>query len=118
MIDINIDYNACLQTVDENAARQGVESIVSQNELVDYCVAYVWKNRLLVGIIPKPLYSRTQRTQLEEQIKQDIAGAYGFDETLVSFDMDILHEISKLNKKPTTDDREVELLFHSVKVRR
>ncbi len=118
MIDINIDYCNYISNIDESAGKQGVESIVSQNTLVDYCVAYVWKNRVLVGIIPKPLYSRTQRTQLEEQIKQSINDAYGFDEVLLSFDMDIIHEISKLNKRSDVDDKEVETLFYSVKIRR
>ena len=118
MIDISLDYCNYISNVDEYMGKQGVESIVSQNSLVDYCVAYVWKNRVIVGIIPKPLYSRTQRTQLEEQIKQSISEAYGFDEILISFDMDMIHEIGKLNKRSYVDDKEVETLFYSAKVRK
>ncbi|MDE6614911.1 MAG: hypothetical protein K2K24_05315 [Clostridia bacterium] len=117
-INISIDYTNYTGLVDENVGKQGVESIVSQNSLVDYCVAYVWKNRVLVGIIPKPLYSRSQRVELEEQIKQSISEVYGFDETLVSFDMDIIHEIGKLNKRTDVPDKDVETLFYSVKVRK
>lgn len=118
MIDINIDYCNNIGATEENVGQQGVESIVSQNVSVDYCVAYVWKNRVLVGIIPKPIFGRTQRAQLEEQIKQSISEVYGFEEALVSFDMDIIHEIGKLNKKTNVSDKEVETLFYSVKVRR
>lgn len=117
---LEIDLNNCnyIAAIDEDQALQGVESIASQNSMVDYCVALVWKNRALVGVIPKPLFSRTQRTQLEEQIKQSISEVYGFEEILVSFDMDIIHEISKLNKKPNVDNKEIETLFYCVKVRR
>lgn len=118
MIDISIDYCNFANLVDENLCNQGVESIVSQNEKVDYCVAYAWKNRLLVGIIPKPLFSRSQRIELEEQIKQSINQVYGFEEVLLSFDMDIIHEIGKLNKRTDVEDKEVETLFYSVKVRK
>ena len=117
-INISIDYTNYLSTVDENSGRQAVESIVSQNTSVDYSVVYVWKNRTLVGVIPKPLYSRSERIELEEQIKRSISEVYGFEEVLVSFDMDIIHEIGKLNKKTAVDDKEVETLFYSVKVRK
>ncbi|MDE5616393.1 MAG: YhcN/YlaJ family sporulation lipoprotein [Clostridia bacterium] len=118
MIDIDLNYCNNVAMVDEEQALQGVESIVSQNSMVDYCIALVWKNRALVGVIPKPLFSRTQRVQLEDQIKQSISEVYGFEEVLVSFDMDIIHEISKLNKKTNVDNKEIETLFYSVKVRR
>ena len=117
-IDISFDYVNYVSTADENPSQQSVEGIVSQNASVDYCVAYVWKNRVLVGIIPKPLYSRSQRVEFEEQIKRSISEVYGFEEVLLSFDMDIIHEIGKLNKKTAVDDKEVETLFYSVKVRK
>ena len=42
---LDIDLNNCnyIAAIDEDQALQGVESIVSQNSMVDYCVALVWK---------------------------------------------------------------------------
>ena len=121
-MDVNIEYAYYSQSADENVARADVESILSQIQAVDYCVALVWKNRLLVGVIPKPLFSRTERTQLEEQLTQAVSEEYGFDEILISFDMDIIHEIVKFNKASSaeiaTTDKQIETLFYSVKVRR
>ncbi|MDE6188796.1 MAG: YhcN/YlaJ family sporulation lipoprotein [Clostridia bacterium] len=117
MIDINLNYVNYMQSVDENAASQGVESILAQIETVDYCAVLVWKNRLLVGVIPKPLFSRSERTQLEQQITLAVGEVYGFDEVLISFDMDVIHEINKLNKI-SADSKQIETLFYSVKVRR
>ncbi len=118
MININTDYCNAVNSVTESQVRQDIESIVSSNDLVEYCTAYVWKNRVLVGLISKPLFSRTQRTQLEESIKQAILNEYGFEEALISFDMDVIYEISKLNKTSNADDKDVAALFYSVKVRR
>ena len=117
MIDTHVEYANYIQNADENDAAQGVSSIISQIEAVDYCEVLVWKNRLLVGVIPKPLFSRTERTRLEEQIVQAVNEEYGFDEVLISFDMDIIHEIGKLNKTSPVD-KQIETLFYSVKVRR
>ena len=99
-------------------AKQGVEMILSQNDQIDSFGVIVWKNRVLVGIIPHPLYSRTQRDALETAIKSDISDVYGFEETLVSFDMDILYEINKLNRSGDIKDETAQKLFNSVRVRR
>ena len=83
---------------DAELAKQGVELILSQNQQIDSYSVLVWGNRLLVGVLPHPLYSRTQREALKTSIISDINDVYGFEEVLISFDMDILYEINKLNK--------------------
>ena len=99
-------------------AKQGVELILSQNAQIESFGVIVWNNKVLVGIIPQPLYSRTQRDMLETTIKSDISDVYGFEETLVSFDMDILYEINKLNRSSKISDDAAQKLFNSVRVRR
>lgn len=103
---------------DITIAKQGVELILSQNAQIESFGVIVWNNKVLVGVLPYPLYSRTQRDALETTIKSDINDVYGFDEVLVSFDMDILYEINKLNRNGNIKDENVSKLFNSVKIRR
>lgn len=117
-VDYTAEMNINQVGEDEIAIRQGVETIVASNPLVDYCNAYVWRNRVVVGIMPHPIYSRSQRDKLVQEIIDDLDEAYGFDETLISFDMDIVYEISKFNKKPRVDEKDASALFYTVKVRR
>ena len=98
-------------------AKQGVELILLQNSQIDSFGVIVWKNKVLVGVLPHPLYSRSQREALETSIKSDINDVYGFEEVLVSFDMDILYELNKLNRNGLKDE-DVSKLFNSVRIRR
>ena len=99
-------------------AKQGVELILSQNAQIESFGVIVWQNKVLVGVLPRPLYSRSQRDALETAIRSDINDVFGFDEILVSFDMDILYEINKLNRNSNFKDENVSKLFNSVKIRR
>ena len=110
----NIDY----VQQDIALAKQGVEMILSQNPQIDSFGVLIWKNKALIGVLPHPLYSRTQREALVSAIESDINEVYGFEETLISFDMDILYEINKLNKSSAINDEDASKLFYSVKVRR
>ena len=103
---------------DAALAKQGIELILSQNQQIDSCSVLIWGNKLLVGVLPHPLYSRTQREALKTSIISDLNDVYGFEEILVSFDMDILYEINKLNKCDSVKDEDMSKLFYSVKVRR
>ena len=103
---------------DSALIKQNVELILSQNTQIDSFSALVWGNKLLVGVLPHPLYSRSQREALKQSIVSDINEVYGFEEILVSFDMDVLYEMNKLNKSNVTNDEEISKLFYSVKVRR
>lgn len=110
----NIDY----VQQDVALAKQGVELILSQNSQIDSYSVLIWGNKVLVGVLPRPLYSRSQREALITKIKSDINDVYGFEETLITFDMDILYEINKLNKSSVVKDDDASKLFNSVKVRR
>ena len=103
---------------DSMLVKQGVELILSQNSLIESFSVLISGKKALVGVIPYPLYSRSQRLALEGAIKADISNVYGFDEVLVSFDMDIIYEINKLNKRGDITNKEAESLMYSVKVRR
>lgn len=103
---------------DSMLVKQGVELILSQNSLIESFSVLISGKKALVGVIPYPLYSRSQRLALEAVIKADISNVYGFDEVLVSFDMDIIYEINKLNKRGDITNKEAESLMYSVKVRR
>lgn len=97
---------------------QGVKAILSQNSQIDSFNVLVWENNLLVGVLPHPLYSRSQREALKQSIVSDINKEYGFEEILISFDLDVLYEINKLNKGDVANDEDISKLFYSVKVRR
>ncbi|MDE5756028.1 MAG: hypothetical protein K2I23_02970 [Clostridia bacterium] len=112
-----VPYVKCIQQ-DAELAKQGVELILSQNQQIDSFGVLIFGNRLLVGVLPHPLYSRTQREALKTAIVSDINDVYGFEEILVSFDMDILYEINKLNKSDNVNDEDLSKLFYSVQVRR
>ncbi|MDE6276381.1 MAG: hypothetical protein K2M75_07615 [Clostridia bacterium] len=103
---------------DSELAKQGVELILSQNTQIDSFSVLILGNRLLVGVLPHPLYSRSQRDALKQSIIADINEVYGFEEILVSFDMDVLYEINKFNKSNVVKDDDISKLFYSVKVRR
>ena len=103
---------------DSMLVKQGVELILSQNSLIESFSVLISGKKALVGVIPYPLYSRSQRLALAAAIKADISNVYGFDEVLVSFDMDIIYEINKLNKRGDITNKEAESLMYSVKVRR
>ena len=98
--------------------KQGVELILSQNTLIDSFSVLIYGKRALIGVIPYPLYSRSQRLALEAAIKADINNVYGFDEVLVSFDMDIIYELNKLNKSSNITQKQADDIMYSVKVRR
>ena len=102
---------------DAALARQGIELILSQNSQIDSSSVLIWGNKLLVGVLPHPLYSRSQREALKQSIISDINDEYGFEEILVSFDVDILYEINKYSKIDAKDE-DLSKLFYSVKVRR
>ena len=103
---------------DSGLVEQGVGAILSQNSQIDSFGVLVWGNKLLVGVLPHPLYSRSQREALKQSIVSDINKEYGFEEILISFDVDVLYEINKLNKSDVAKDEDISKLFYSVKVRR
>ena len=103
---------------DGELAKQGVELILSQNSQIDSFSVLVWGNKLLVGVLPHPLYSRTQREALKQSIVSAISEEYGFEEILISFDVDVLYEIIKMNKDGSAKGEDISKLFYSVKVRR
>ncbi|MCX4362370.1 MAG: hypothetical protein OSJ74_03140 [Clostridia bacterium] len=103
---------------DAELAKQGVELILSQNASIESSCVLIWGNKVLVGVLPYPLYSRSQRDALVAAVKSDIGDVYGFEEILVSFDVDIIYEINKLNKISSVSDERLFDLFYSVKVRR
>ena len=110
----NIDY----VQQDAALAKQSVELILSQNSQIDTYSVLICGNKVLVGVLPHPLYSRSQREALVTKIQSDINDVYGFEEVLISFDMDILYEINKLNKTGAIKDEDALKLFNSVKIRR
>ena len=103
---------------DPVVVKQNIELILSQNSQIDSFSTLIWGNKLLVAVLPHPLYSRTQRDALKQSIVGAINQEYGFEEILVSFDMDVLYEVNKLNKSSSAKDEEISNLFYSVKVRR
>lgn len=103
---------------DVSLVKQGVELILLQNSLIESFSVLVYGKKVLIGVIPYPLYSRSHRLALEAAIKADINNVYGFDEVLVSFDTDIFYELNKLNKIGNVTQQQADELMYSVKVRR
>lgn len=88
-----------------------------QNSLIEYCNVLIKGKRALIGVVPYPLFSRSQREELERNIQKAAYSLYDFEEVVVSFDTDIIYGISKFNDGNISDE-EFDKLFSSAKNRK
>lgn len=89
---------------------------LSNNSYIEYVSGGVCGKRLLLGIIPYPLYSRSQREEFRREVVGHIMEYYDFDEIDISFDSDIIYTLSKYNGK--IEEQEFNSLVDSVRKRR
>lgn len=102
---------------DTKSAADTVITALMQNPQIEFCNMAVCGARAIIGVIPYPLFSRSEREELERAIAKEAYSLYDFDEVVVSFDTDVIYRLSKSDgtdmEKKVFDD-----LFESVKNRR
>lgn len=113
---VNTDYKpaAAYDMQSEESIKQQVLSALMQNVQIEFCNVAVSGTRVIVGVIPYPLFSRSQREKLEQEIAKSVYALYDFDDVAVSFDTDVIYALSKEDMPEETFDA----LFESVKKRK
>lgn len=121
MLDINIkdvcfQPTLCLSESEKNVYEDVVGALM-QNSLIEYCNVLLCGKKALVGVVPYPLYSRSQREKLQKDIKEKVYSLYDFEEVVVSFDTDIIYSISKYCQDEIKEEEFLKL-FNMAKNRR
>lgn len=113
---VNTDYKpaAAYDVQNEESVKQQVLSALMQNGQIEFCNVAVSGARVIVGVIPYPLFSRSEREKLEQTIAKSVYALYDFDDVAVSFDTDVIYALSKEDMPKEIFDA----LFDSVKKRR
>ena len=94
-----------------------IEARVAQNDLIDTAICLVVDDEALVCVTTEPIYSRSQRQKLLEELTATIDSEFGI-RAVVCFDCDIYYKASKLKKQQTVNVDEVRALIRSCKIRR
>ena len=94
-----------------------IEARVCQNELIDTAICLVVDDEALVCVTTAPIYSRSQRQALVDELTATISSEYG-KSAVVCFYCDIYYKASKLKKQHTVNEDEIRSLIKSCKIRR
>ncbi|MGN0796856.1 MAG: hypothetical protein ACI4M5_01465 [Christensenellales bacterium] len=103
--------------VSGNNVESLIESRVKSHESIDTAICLVVDDEALVCVTTKPIYSRTQRQKLVEELTDCIKIEFGKSAT-ICFDCDIYYKASKLKKQQTVNPDEIRALIRSCKIRR
>ena len=93
---VNADYKPAMYDIqsDKDVEKQ-VLSALMQNSKIEFCNIAVSGTRVIVGVIPYPLFSRSEREELSREIAKSVYALYDFDDVAVSFDTDVIYALSK-----------------------
>lgn len=94
-----------------------IESRVKSNELIDTAICLVVDDEALLCVTTEPIYSRSHRQALVEELTATISSEFGI-RAVVCFDCDIYYKASKLKKQQTVNEDEIRALIRSCKIRR
>ena len=94
-----------------------IEARVSQNELIETAICLVVDDEALVCVTTMPIYSRSQRQKLVQELSEEIAQEFG-KRAVICLDCDIYYKASKLKKQQTINPDDIRALIKSCKIRR
>lgn len=94
-----------------------IESRVAQNDLIETAICLVVDDEALVCVTTAPIYSRSQRQALVEDLTTTIDSEFG-KSVVICFDCDIYYKASKLKKQQTVNPDDIRALIKSCKIRR
>ena len=100
-----------------NSVEAAIESRVAQNDLVDTAICLVVDDEALVCVTTMPIYSRSQRQALVDELTATINSEFGKN-AVICFDCDIYYKASKLKKQQSVNEDEIRSLIRSCKIRR
>ena len=103
--------------VSGNSVEAAIEACVSQNELIETAICLVVDDEALVCVTTAPIYSRSQRQALVDELTATIGSEFGI-RAVVCFDCDIYYKASKLKKQQTVNPDDIRALIKSCKIRR
>lgn len=99
----------------EDDVKSQVQSVLTQNDKIEFCNVAVSGTKAIVGVIPYPLFSRSEREVLERDILKSVYSLCDFEDVVVSFDTDVIYALSKSDCMSNED---FDALFESVQKRR
>lgn len=93
---VNTDYKPAMYDIqsDKDVEKQ-VLSALMQNSKIEFCNIAVSGTRVIIGVIPYPLFSRSEREELSREVAKSVYALYDFDDVVVSFDTDVIYALSK-----------------------
>ena len=103
--------------VSGNSVEAAIEACVSQNELIETAICLVVDDEALVCVTTMPIYSRSQRQALVDELTATIGSEFGKN-AVICFDCDIYYKASKLKKQQTVNPDDIRALIKSCKIRR
>lgn len=78
-------------------APNDIEGIVSRNSLVDKAECLHYSDTIVIALKTQPIFFRSDREKLVEEIRADVSSCYNVREVIVSFDKDIYYKITKID---------------------
>lgn len=94
-----------------------IEARVAQNDLIDTAICLVVDDEALVCVTTMPIYSRSQRQALVDELTATINSEFGKN-AVICFDCDIYYKASKLKKQQSVNPDDIRALIESCKIRR
>lgn len=93
---VNTVYKPAMYDIqsDKDVEKQ-VLSALMQNSKIEFCNIAVSGTRVIIGVIPYPLFSRSEREELSREVAKSVYALYDFDDVVVSFDTDVIYALSK-----------------------
>lgn len=74
-----------------------IESLVTSNELVNSPECIVYADTVIVALRTEPIFFRSERLKLTEDLKAGIKERYDVREIIITFDKDIYYKITKID---------------------
>jgi precorrin-4 methylase len=75
-----------------------VETLVQNNNLVNDAECIVYADTVVLALRTEPIFLRSERVKLENQIIDEIKERYDVREVLVSFDRDVYYKITRIDR--------------------
>ena len=80
-----------------NAEAVQIKAVAQQNQLVKNAEVIIIDGKAVVGVVPAPLFTKSQRDALLGELIADISARFDVPRIIISFDIQVYHNIKAAN---------------------